>query len=132
MKWLFPEDLQYSRRHEWLAFQKDNVIVAGVTDYAQDKLGQVVFVELPEVGLDVKAGDSLAVVESVKAASDVYAPVSGTVVAVNEELLDRPELLNEDPYGAGWIVRLKTLAGVDLESLLSKEEYIQFVEQEES
>ncbi len=132
MKWLFPDALKYSREHEWVAFQEENIITIGVTDYAQDKLGHVVFVELPEIGIDVKVGDSVAVVESVKAASDIYAPVSGTVVAVNEELLDRPELLNEDPYEAGWVFRLKTSDKEGLETLFSKEDYVKFVEQEES
>ncbi|NMB41448.1 MAG: glycine cleavage system protein GcvH [Firmicutes bacterium] len=132
MKWNFPENLQYSREHEWAEIKEENIVIVGVTDYAQDKLGEVVFVELPETDQEVKAEESMAVIESVKAASDVYAPVSGKVIAVNEKLLDQPELLNEDPYKAGWIARIKISDEGELEALLSKEEYVQLVEQEES
>ncbi len=132
MKWNFPENLQYSREHEWVETKGENIVTVGVTDYAQDKLGEVVFVELPETDQEVKAEENMAVIESVKAASDVYAPVSGKVIAVNEKLLDQPELLNEDPYEAGWIARIEIFDEGELEALLSKEEYIRLVEQEES
>ena len=97
-----PDDLRYSSDHEWVRTDGPSVRV-GITDYAQDALGDVVFVELPEVGATVSAGDSIAEVESTKSVSDIYAPVSGTIVEVNTELADTPERLNEDPYGEGWL-----------------------------
>ncbi len=97
-----PDDLRYSSDHEWLRTEGARVHV-GITDYAQDALGDVVYVDLPEVGSAVKAGDSVAEVESTKSVSDIYAPVSGTIVEVNAELADAPERLNEDPYGDGWL-----------------------------
>ena len=97
-----PDDLRYSSDHEWVRADGDTVRV-GITDYAQDALGDVVFVELPDVGTEVKAGDSVAEVESTKSVSDIYAPVSGTIVEVNADLADSPERLNEDPYGEGWL-----------------------------
>ena len=97
-----PDDLRYSSDHEWVRSDGPGVRV-GITDYAQDALGDVVFVELPEVGSTVSAGDSIAEVESTKSVSDIYAPVSGTIVEVNTELADTPERLNEDPYGEGWL-----------------------------
>lgn len=102
-----PGDLQYTKDHEWLRREEDGSVTIGITDHAQSALGDLVYVELPEVGQDLEEGGEMAVVESVKAASDVYAPVAGSVVAVNEELADDPEKINADPYGDGWIVRLK-------------------------
>ena len=102
-----PGDLRYTDEHEWLRQEEDGSVTIGITDHAQNALGDLVYVELPEVGQSVDAGGEMAVVESVKAASDVYAPVGGEVVAVNEDLSDDPEKVNADPYGAGWIVRLK-------------------------
>lgn len=102
-----PGDLQYTREHEWLRQEEDGTVTIGITDHAQSALGDLVYVELPEVGQEVEAGGEMAVVESVKAASDVYAPISGEVVAVNEDLADDPEKINADPYGDGWIVRLQ-------------------------
>lgn len=102
-----PGDLMYTQEHEWLRREDDGTVTIGITDHAQQALGDLVYVELPELDQDVDAGGDMAVVESVKAASDVYAPISGTVVAVNEELADDPEKINSDPYGDGWIVRLK-------------------------
>ena len=116
-----PGDLQYTNDHEWLRREDDGSVTIGITDHAQAALGDLVYVELPEVGQDVESGGDMAVVESVKAASDVYAPVSGTVVAVNDDLSDDPEKINADPYGDGWIVKLKT-SGDDSE-LLSPDEY---------
>ena len=116
-----PGDLQYTNDHEWLRREDDRNITIGITDHAQSSLGDLVYVELPEVGQDVDSGGDMAVVESVKAASDVYAPISGTVVAVNEALSDDPEVINSDPYGEGWIVRLKP--GDDQGELLSPEAY---------
>ncbi|MDA8195333.1 MAG: glycine cleavage system protein GcvH [Thermaerobacter sp.] len=105
-----PEDLQYTREHEWLG--KDGRI--GITDYAQEALGDVVYVELPEVGRVLKPGDIFGVVESVKSASDLYSPTGGTVIRVNPALADHPELVNQDPYGSGWIMELAEPAGGDL------------------
>lgn len=102
-----PQDLQYTRSHEWVRRLPDGNVEIGITDHAQQSLGDLVFVEVPEAGRQLSAGDACAVVESVKAASDIYAPVAGLVVAGNERLASEPELINSDPYGAGWILRLK-------------------------
>lgn len=116
-----PGDLQYTRDHEWLRREDDGNVTVGITDHAQQALGDLVYVELPEVGQEVESGGDMAVVESVKAASDVYAPISGTVVEVNEALSDDPEVINSDPYGEGWIVRLQP--GADAGDLLSPDDY---------
>jgi glycine cleavage system H protein len=108
-----PTDLRYAETHEWVRLQEDDIVTVGITDHAQHLLGDLVFVELPEVGRVVAAAESCAVVESVKAASDIYSPVDGVIVEVNELLADNPELINEDPYGEGWILRLKTSAKLD-------------------
>ena len=100
---MYPSELRYSEDHEWLKLEEGNRARVGITDFAQKELGDVVFVELPEEGTALNAGESFAVVESVKAVSDIYAPVSGKVVEVNDALNDSPELINEDPYGEGWI-----------------------------
>jgi glycine cleavage system H protein len=102
-----PGDLTYTKEHEWLRQEEDGSVTIGITDHAQSALGDLVYVELPEVGQEVESGGEMAVVESVKAASDVYAPIGGTVTAVNEALADDPEVINADPYGDGWIVRLQ-------------------------
>ena len=116
-----PGDLQYTNDHEWLRRDDDGNVTIGVTDHAQSALGDLVYVELPEVGQEVETGGDMAVVESVKAASDVYAPIAGTVVAVNEALSDDPEVINSDPYGDGWIVKLQP--GGDDGELLSPDAY---------
>ena len=127
----FPEDLKYSREHEWILVE-GNVATVGVTDFAQEQLGDVVFVELPAVGDKVTKDEAMGVVESVKAVSDVYAPVSGKVLEINDDLPESPEMINEDPYGDGWIVKIEISDPSDLEDLLDKEAYEQFVgEQEE-
>lgn len=108
-----PVDLCYSESHEWARANDDGTVTVGITDHAQHLLGDLVFVEIPEVGRAVAAAESCAVVESVKAASDVYSPLEGMIVEVNEALADTPELINEDPYGEGWIFRLKTTATLD-------------------
>ena len=123
-----PEELQYTKSHEWVRTEGDTATI-GITDHAQDELGDVVFVELPEVGTTFDAGDSFGTVESVKAVSDLYTPVGGEVVEVNETLNDQPEMINEDPYGEGWIVKLSTSGEGDL---LSASDYEQFLEEEES
>jgi glycine cleavage system H protein len=122
-----PEELQYTRSHEWVRTEGDTATI-GITDHAQDELGDVVFVELPEVGTTFDAGDSFGTVESVKAVSDLYTPVGGEVVEVNEALNDSPERINEDPYGEGWIVKLNV--SDEGSGLLSASEYEQFVEEE--
>ncbi len=116
-----PGDLQYTSDHEWLRREEDGNVTVGITDHAQQALGDLVYVELPEVGQEVESGGDMAVVESVKAASDVYAPISGTVVEVNEALSDDPEIINSDPYGEGWIVRLQP--GGDDGDLLTPDAY---------
>ena len=123
-----PEELQYTKSHEWVRTEGDTATI-GITDHAQDELGDVVFVELPEVGTTFDAGDSFGTVESVKAVSDLYTPVGGEVVEVNETLNDQPEMINEDPYGEGWIVKLSASGEGDL---LSASDYEQFLEEEES
>ncbi len=116
-----PGDLKYTSDHEWLRREEDGNVTVGITDHAQSALGDLVYVELPEVNQEVEAGSDMAVVESVKAASDVYAPISGTVVAVNDALSDDPEAINNDPYGDGWIVRLEP-SGDEID-LLSPDAY---------
>lgn len=118
-----PADLKYVASHEWLKLEDDGIITVGITDHAQDLLGDVVFVELPEVGREVSADEEIAVVESVKAASDVYAPIAGEIVEINDELVDSPELANEDPYGKAWFFKIKPANVVDYDDLLSAEEY---------
>ena len=121
-----PEDLQYTKSHEWVRIEGDTATI-GITDHAQDELGDVVFVELPQEGDTFDAGESFGTVESVKAVSDIYAPVGGDVVEVNSALEDAPENINEDPYGEGWIVKLRTTDEADL---LSPQEYEKVVEEE--
>ena len=121
-----PGDLKYTKEHEWLRQEEDGSVTVGVTDHAQGALGDLVYVELPDTGLAVEAGGEMAVVESVKAASDVYAPISGEVVAVNEDLADDPEKINADPYGDGWIVRLQP-TGDDGETM-TPDEYQAFLD----
>ena len=121
-----PGDLLYTKEHEWLRREEDGSVTIGVTDHAQAALGDMVYVELPEVDLEVDENGEMAVVESVKAASDVYAPIAGTVVAVNEVLADEPETVNSDPYGEGWIVRMRPSG--DVEGLMSPDEYQQLLD----
>ena len=118
-----PADLKYTPSHEWLKAMPDGIIEIGISDHAQEALGDLVFVELPEVGRSLAAGEPCAVVESVKAASDIYAPVAATVVAINAQLVEAPELINQDPYGRGWIMRLKPTAQGDDSGLLSAHDY---------
>ncbi|HXH28222.1 MAG TPA: glycine cleavage system protein GcvH [Candidatus Polarisedimenticolia bacterium] len=126
---IYPEDLRYTREHEWVAIQ-DGTGTVGITHYAQTELGDIVYVELPRVGAAVVAGEEFGTVESVKAVSEIYAPVSGEVAEVNGALTDRPELVNKDPYGAGWLVRIRLAEPVDLKGLLTVREYRKFVEDE--
>mgnify|MGYP001818127152 CR=1 FL=1 len=124
-----PGDLLYTKDHEWLRREDDNSVTIGITDHAQAALGDLVYVELPEVGLDVSDGGEMAVVESVKAASDVYAPITGTVAVVNETLADDPEYINNDPYGEGWIVRMTVTDSIDESALMTPDDYQQFIDE---
>lgn len=125
----FPEDLRYSKEHEWVLVE-GNVATIGITDFAQDKMGEITYVELPAVGDKVSKDDAFGVIESVKTVSDVYAPVSGTVIEVNDDLPDNPELLNEDPYGDGWMIKVEMSDPEELEDLLTATEYEQLVAEE--
>jgi glycine cleavage system H protein len=127
----FPEDLKYTKEHEWARMEGQRIVV-GITDFAQAELGDIVFVELPEVGMVVEAMGIFGVVESVKAVSDLYAPMGGTVVAVNTILEDRPELVNHSPYGEGWMIVLEATNIADVQQLLSAAEYRAYIEQENS
>ncbi|MET4000361.1 glycine cleavage system protein GcvH [Marinobacterium sp. MBR-109] len=125
-----PNELKYVASHEWIREEGEGVVTIGITEHAQDLLGDVVFVELPDVGDEVSAGDDAGVVESVKAASDVYAPLSGEVVEINEALEDSPELVNSDPYGDGWFFKLKLTDLAELDDLLDADGYAAHCESE--
>lgn len=125
-----PNELKYVASHEWIRDEGNGIVTIGITDHAQDLLGDVVFVELPEVGDELSAGDDAGVVESVKAASDVYAPLSGEVVAINEALEDAPETVNSDPYGDGWFFQLKLSDTSELDDLLDADAYASHCEDE--
>ena len=125
-----PESLRYSREDEWARVEGERVVV-GVTDYAQQQLGDVVFVELPELGAQVSQGDPFGVVESVKTVSDLYAPVSGEIVGVNGDLAETPEAVNEDCYGDGWMIAIAPAAADEFEALLSSQDYLQHVKDRE-
>lgn len=124
-----PADLKYTRTHEWLRQEDDGRVTIGITDHAQELLGDLVFVETPEAGRSVAAGEACAVVESVKAASDVYSPLDGEVVAGNEALATQPELLNTDPYGEGWIMKVRPAAGAETPALLDANTYASTLEE---
>lgn len=126
-----PSELRYTKTHEWARIEDDTIVV-GISDYAQDALGDVVFVELPVIGDDVTEGAEVAVVESVKAASDIYAPLSGSITRVNELLDEQPELLNSDPYGEGWIFAMSLNDSDDYSELLDANSYDEFCSSEEN
>src|SRR5512134_1449914 len=126
----FPDDLKYTREHEWILVE-GNVATVGITAFAEEQLGDVVFVELPAVGDKVTKDEAMGVVESVKAVSDIYAPVSGTVTEVNDDLPDSPEMINEDPYGDGWMVKIEMSDATDLGDLLSAADYEVFVSEQQ-
>ncbi len=123
-----PENLKYAESHEWVLDNGDGTVTVGITDHAQDLLGDVVYVELPEVGLETSAAEQFSLVESVKAASDIYAPVSGEVIAVNEALEDAPELINEEPFEGAWIAKIKLSDNSELDKLLDAEGYSASIE----
>lgn len=125
-----PDNLKYTRSHEWVLDNSDGTVTVGITDHAQELLGDMVFIEVPEIDREVEAGEECAVVESVKAASDVYAPVSGTVIDMNDQLADAPELVNEDPYGKGWMFKIQINDMSQLDALLDASAYAD-VESEE-
>jgi glycine cleavage system H protein len=119
----FPDDLSYAESHEWARVDPDGTVRVGISDFAQDQLGDVVFVELPEVGKAVAAGEPFGEVESTKSVSEVYAPIAGTITAVNEALFDAPEVVNSDPYGDGWFIEITPAEGAALEGLLDAAGY---------
>ena len=123
------EELKYTNDHEWAHVEGD-VLVMGITDYAQDSLGEIVYIELPSEGDEITKGDPFGAVESTKAVSDLYAPVSGDVVEVNEALFDSPELINTDPYGEGWIIKVKVYDPGELDDLMNFVDYNDFIEKE--
>ncbi len=127
----FPEDLLYSKEHEWARQESDGLVV-GITDYAQESLGEIVYVELPEEGSKVSRSEAFGVVESTKAVSDLYAPVSGTVAEINDTLLDNPELINEDPYEDGWMIRIIMSDSGELNQLMGPAEYASYIEEEKN
>ena len=126
-----PQDLRYASTHEWARLEEDGTVTVGISDHAQDALGDVVYVEHPELGQQVAAAEEAGVVESVKAASDIYAPVGGTIVAVNEALEDAPETVNQDPYGDGWFFRIEPVDVGQLEELLDSDGYAEVCEEDE-
>jgi len=126
----FPDNLKYSKEHEWVMMVEDSVALIGITEFAQSELGDVVYVELPEVGEKITKDDPFGSVESVKAVSDLFAPVSGTVIEVNDSLPDSPELVNEDSYGDGWMIKVQMSDIEELKDLLAQDEYGEFVERQ--
>jgi len=118
-----PAALHYAKSHEWVRLESDGTATIGITDYAQNSLGDITYVQVPKVGANLRAGETFAAVESVKAASDLYAPITGTVIAVNGSLERSPETVNSSPYGDGWVVKLQPVAGSSLEGLLDAEGY---------
>lgn len=128
---MYPSEYLYSREHEWIRVE-DDVCVLGITEFAQQELGEVVFVELPEVGQVFDANDELGTIESVKAVAEVYTPVAGEVVEVNDAVVDDPELLNEDPHSEGWLIKIRFSSAADLKSLMNAEAYEEYVKSGEA
>lgn len=124
-----PEDLRYNKSHEWARLEGDTVVI-GISDFAQEQLGDVVYVELPEIGEEFSQGEAIGVVESVKATSDLYSPMGGEVLEVNEDLMDDPAVVNQDPYGAGWMIRLQVGDASEWDGLLDAAAYAQVIEEE--
>ena len=126
---MYPDDCLYTKEHEWIKVKGD-IGVIGITDYAQESLGDIVFVDLPEIGEQYDAGDPFGIVESVKAVSDIYTPATGEVIEVNEKLKEEPEKLNENPYGEAWLIKIKIANPAELEGLLTAEKYTQYIKEE--
>ena len=124
-----PEDLKYSKEHEWVKMS-GNIATVGITDYAQDQPGEIVFVELPDEGEEFGKDDAFGVVESVKSVNDVYSPLSGTVTELNDPVVDSPEIINEDPYGEGWLVKMEITDPAELKDLMSHKEYVAYIKEE--
>ena len=125
-----PPDLKYSKEHEWVRTESDSVVVVGITEFAQDNLGDVVFVEIPDVDAQLTQGEKMGEIESVKAVSDLYSPVSGKVVERNESLIDNPELVNEGPFEQGWMLKVELDDASEIDSLLSADDYQSFLDNE--
>ena len=128
---MYPRDYLYSREHEWLRVE-DDLCVLGITEFAQHELGEVVFVELPEVGQVFDANDELGTIESVKAVAEVFTPVTGEIVEINDAVVDDPELLNEDPHGEGWLIKIRFSSADDLKTMMKAEEYEEYVQSGEA
>ena len=126
-----PGDLKFAPSHEWVRVEEDGTITVGLSGHAQEQLGDLVFVETPEIDRDCEAEEAIAVVESVKAASDIYAPVTGKVIDANGELADNPELVNTDPFGAGWLFKIQPDEVLDVENMMVPDDYLAFIEQED-
>ena len=126
-----PEELRYTKSHEWIRLDDDGTITVGITDHAQEQMGDLVYVELPDVGRTVEGREELAVVESVKAASDVYSPLAGEVAEANDGLIDAPELVNSDPYGQGWLFKMTPNDAADLDDLMDADEYTELAAESE-
>ncbi len=124
----FPDNLKYAATHEWVRVEADGSVTVGITDHAQELLGDIVFIELPSDGASVSAKQEISVVESVKAASDIYAPVSGKVIAINKALIDSPEIVNTSPYGDGWFCRIQPADAAELDALLDADGYARICE----
>ena len=125
----YPEDFRYTKEHEWVKAE-GNIGVVGITDHAQEELGDIVYVDLPKIGTKLEQGKSLGSVESVKAVSDIYSPVSGEVIEINESLTTTPEKLNEDPHGAAWLIKLRMSATDEIKNLLSSQDYLKYISEE--
>ena len=125
----FPKDLRYTKEHEWVRVE-GNIVTVGITDYAQDSLGDVVYLELPNDGAAVTKDETFGVVESVKAVSDLYSPISGTVTEINDALVDSPEVINDDPYGDAWMLKVEMNNSAEIKELLTVDEYRKYVEEE--
>jgi len=125
----FPKDLRYTKEHEWVRVE-GNIVTVGITDYAQDSLGDVVYLELPNDGTGVTKDETFGVVESVKAVSDLYSPISGTVIEINDALVDSPEVINDDPYGDAWMLKVEMNNSSEIKELLTADEYRKYVEEE--
>ena len=125
-----PDDLKYASTHEWISVNEDGLVTVGISDHAQEALGDIVFVELPEAGASVNSKEEVAVVESVKAASDIYSPLTGEVVEINESLLDSPETVNASPYELGWFFKIRMENEAELDDLMSSESYSEYCDNE--